>query len=357
VLQMSASAYSGVSEYRRTLFLLRLGGEESCAVDVFRVAGGKRHEHSIHAEEAQREGDRGFGAPQLAFAPLQSEPDPDRANPTACVGPPPQWQADWLCADDLHLRLHLLTSVQQVVRFGGQGERSREMLGRVVTYLLAVREGVDGAPVVSTFCSVLEPYAGAPVLDSVERLPLAGNEAAVVLRHGQDAYTVLSFPDGRERVVGDIRCVARAAVVARRAGETRSLLLMDGTRLQAGGVGISLPAAATEGRVIACQGRGFSAEPPLPAQAVGSDVLVTLANGSTSGYVVASVAGARAQVKDFPMEQCRVRGSTCWPPGCGASCKSVPTPWSPAGRVRSGLICPPSRRSSTGAAMVTWRAS
>jgi hypothetical protein len=188
------SAYSNTSEYARTMMLVETPGGGAYIFDLFEVVGGRDHLYSFHGPPGSVEargltltpqGKGTYAGEAVAFQTMsQSVPlgysflhDVRRD-----AAPPGAFVVDWKIAgpyrsldeeDDIHLRLHALTSCSDVALADGDPPQNKPGNPRTLTYALLHRQG-DGLS--SRFVSVIEPYRHAPVIASVERLdlPLTG---------------------------------------------------------------------------------------------------------------------------------------------------------------------------------------
>ncbi|MEA3403655.1 MAG: heparinase II/III family protein, partial [Armatimonadota bacterium] len=185
----SANAYEQCDVYARTLALVD-AGQGAYGVDVFRVRGGTDHLLSFHAAPGDpevaglstvaQEGGT-YAGPQVPFGQRQSNDVPlgfswlydvERdAEPGAA------WSVDWhvpdgyrgvSAEDDLHLRWHNLTQVDEAALAHGDPPQNKSGNPRRLRYVLARRQGDPG--LASTFVSAHEPYRGDPLIRSVERI-------------------------------------------------------------------------------------------------------------------------------------------------------------------------------------------
>ena len=161
-------------QYERTVAMVATGPADGYLVDVFRVVGGKAHHKFLTSH---------FG--RMTTTGLALRPVPEYGHETQMrdfrgdPAPAPGWQADFACEDryrylpagaDVHLRYtDLSTGVSAAVCEGWVCAGSFNVMEQQwVPRLMVAREG--GAPLVSAFVAVLEPYERTPLLKSMRRL-------------------------------------------------------------------------------------------------------------------------------------------------------------------------------------------
>lgn len=131
--------------------------------------------------------------------------------------PPATFTVDWSVVDtydvgapdDLHLRLHALHDADDVALADGIPPRNKPGNPDALRYVLSHRHSSD--ELASQFVSVLEPYAGTPIIDAVQRVEataldgdLAAHEVVAVkvqLADGRTDYVIsCARPDVQIRV-------------------------------------------------------------------------------------------------------------------------------------------------------------
>ncbi|MCU6707784.1 heparinase II/III family protein [Paenibacillus sp. J5C_2022] len=214
----SPDSYSDTSEYRRTTAMIKVDEENSYYVDFFRVIGGSEHLFSFHGAEGEATVDGVALTPQNGGTYAgESIPwgstDPSGfawlENVERATAPGAGFSVDWDIvdtwnsfnnpSDDVHLRLTMLTELDELALADGIPPRNRPGNPESLRYMLAKRTGSD---LDSNFVSVIEPYAGQRHVQSIEEvsltrdgLPVATNDAKavkVVLSNGRTDYIVYS---------------------------------------------------------------------------------------------------------------------------------------------------------------------
>lgn len=240
--------YPQTEVYRRATALVGVDAENSYVVDFFRVVGGAQHHFSFHAAEGPvtAEGLTLVEQPTGSYAGPDVEPpaadDPPRPDAngfdwlgdverdTAPEGP---FSLDWTITDtwdvhdpdpDLHVRLTMLTDVDEVALCDGVPPRNKPGNPARLRYLVARRGEAGGEPLAGGFVSVIEPYAGARfvrevTMAGVEPLDDEGESLDGPIAQGgglrpfegdlepYEAYAVkVTLTDGRvDYVVGSLR--------------------------------------------------------------------------------------------------------------------------------------------------------
>ncbi|MEO6876443.1 MAG: heparinase, partial [Opitutaceae bacterium] len=165
------------------------------------------------------------------------------------------WQAEagyrgLTAADQVHLRLHVLTACDDVALAAGQPPQNRPGNPKRIDYALLHRKGPE---LTSTFVTVIEPYRATPFIKSVQRLP--ANDDQVGLRieladgtvdrvwFNPSGTVAMQSPEGDflSNGLGFVRDVA---------GVPQAAVLIDGRKLVHGPVCLSSP-AALHGQVVA----------------------------------------------------------------------------------------------------------
>ena len=200
-------AYHHVAEYRRTVALIDIAPDARYVLDLFRVRGGDRHDYSLHGFEAE------FRTAGIDLSPPQTEgslagPDVPREAiydddglldferkgrsyytyrgggysylyDVQRAAAPGSWTATW-DDGDVGLRAHLLPASEAIVAHGDPPRKPGNPAQ--LTYVLLRNDG-DGLS--SQFAAVLEPYRGAPGVQTVEVLEQSPGGIAVRVAHAQ----------------------------------------------------------------------------------------------------------------------------------------------------------------------------
>ena len=183
--------------FRRTCVTVDLDGSSRYLVDLFEAGGNERH-ISYHAigTETENEG--------IAFVPQQTGTYAGADIPYAdaaydrrycdgfnyleqvrrCSDPAQGFTIDWKCIDnwhawekprDVHLKLHMLSKVEEAALCIGKPPQTKPENPRAMTYLIAKTTGEN-----SRFVSVIEPYENQSFLRKATYIPLADGKAQLV---------------------------------------------------------------------------------------------------------------------------------------------------------------------------------
>ena len=307
VAEVSApNVYEGVDTYRRTVALVDISDYDSYVLDVFRAKGGSNHRLSYHgpAQIATVDGlalvrqpSGTFAGEDVDFAALPSE-DETIYNTSGfsylydverSVGPVSSYYTvDWLAEDrrnriqqgqEPHLRLHALTSTDEVVLASGDPPQNQPNTPRRLRYLIQSRLGENMS---SQFVTVLEPYETTPFITSVRALQVTHDAdpdsvAAVAVELADGTVDILISCEQRTRVQveGGVQFDGRFGMVRLVGGQVCTMRMSDATLLTCGDVTLQLDIPAYEGTVTAISAddpmdHRISLDPPLPQ----GDVLV-----------------------------------------------------------------------------------
>lgn len=198
------AAYPGIKEYTRTLFLIggsAGGNSDSNAyiIDIFRVKGGQDHVFSFHRPPGTvSSSGLNLQVQQNGTYAGESIPKGTKAkdfpvgysflyNVKKDAAPPSAFMVDWKTMtgyrgisekDDIHLRMHAMTSSNDVALANGDPPQNKPGNPKTLTYILMHR---TGTALNSSFVSVFEPYHNKPFIKSVQRLDI-GNEDAIAIK-------------------------------------------------------------------------------------------------------------------------------------------------------------------------------
>ncbi|GIP38233.1 hypothetical protein J31TS4_15130 [Paenibacillus sp. J31TS4] len=264
--QEAPLVYPQTDLYKRTTAMIRVDGQNSYAVDFFRVKGGSDHVFSFHAAEgpATAEGLTLTPQPTGTYAGPGVEfgvrPAGDSVSGSGYVGPGYHWlknverdenpasqfSVDWKVTDtwkvlpgpqDLHLRLTMLGHVDDVALADGVPPQNKPGNPKSLRYLLAHRAGQN---LDSLFTSVIEPYkdnrfvtAISPATVTADGAAVGESEATAVkvqLASGRTDYIVSSLnPDKTYTVDGRIAFRGTFGVYSEQNGETAFTYVNDGS--------------------------------------------------------------------------------------------------------------------------------
>jgi hypothetical protein len=214
-IRASAPAVAGVERYERTALLVDIDDERFYVVDLFRVRGGAEHTKFVQSHYGS------FSMTDLALAPAEDfGANTEMRNFQLDTQAPNSWRADWTFEDKYQL---LSDTAPRGLRYfdftkGASAGTCEAWLvangykgGEEVWIPRVVAQRKGGAPLSSTFVSVLDPWKGAPVLQQVRRIDLPGGDTEVALEvqlaNGTRDIIVLRDPD----LIGDARETALVA--------------------------------------------------------------------------------------------------------------------------------------------------
>lgn len=298
VVQASANAYEQCSQYRRTCALVQLPGDESYAVDIFRVTGGDLHQWCLNSN-----GDR-FGLHGLELTPQDGKIS--WMENLRVARPADTWHATWHHGG-VKLDAWMPTPIDRLIVADAPGWRTYkgyDLNAPPITQVLAERagEGLD-----STFTAVLAPWEGeSSPIGSVREVHPEGEEsgavAVVVEREGRTDW-IISALDDQPRTYGPVEMAGRFGFVSFAAdGAVRAMYLLEGTRLNAGDEGIELPQARIECAVASVDGRTVELAEPLPADL---DLAGAYLMDGSTGWEIESAQGRTITVRDYPVQACQ----------------------------------------------------
>ncbi|GAB3406236.1 heparinase II/III family protein [Flindersiella endophytica] len=331
------AVYSQTSLYRRSSVLVNVDAENSYVVDVFRIRGGSSHHFSFHGAEGPvtTEGLTLVAQPTGTYAgPDIEQPDPaGKPRPNAsgfdwlgkverAAKPAAGFAVDWAIRDtygvhdpdpDLHLRLTMLTSVEEAALADGVPPRNKPGNPASLRYLLAKRAGTN---LRSQFVSVLEPYVGSRFVRSVRSVPvraLAGridaDDVAAVrieLTNGAVDYIVHSLrPDVLVLVDGKLTFKGAFGACRLRGGEAEFAVASDAQVFSGPGFDVSGADGALTGKVVS-----FTQELEVPATielALDRTISAKQAEALVGSYVYVEDDGVRNAV--YEIEAAEVKGT------------------------------------------------
>jgi hypothetical protein len=197
------SAYPGIKQYTRTMFLVGGSGSNmdsnAYVIDIFRVKGGHDHVYSFHGPPgmvtnsglqliSQEKGTyAGENIPKGAKAKGFPIGYSFLYNVKKDEHPPANFMVDWkaeagyrgiMDKDNIHLRMYAMTPSNDVALADGDPPQNKPGNPKTLGYVLMHRTGTD---LNSTFVSVFEPYRVKPFIKSVQRLD-NGKEDQVVIK-------------------------------------------------------------------------------------------------------------------------------------------------------------------------------
>ncbi|HZT43796.1 MAG TPA: heparinase II/III family protein [Chthonomonadaceae bacterium] len=315
----SDGIYAGASQTRRTVWMVDVDTRRSYVVDIVRLRGGAEHMLGWHGPSdtvttdgltwnKQKSGSfAGPGVPPEMLAPDWK----DHAgfsflyNVARDSRPPASFCVDYRAEDgrgriapghEPHLRLHLLTALQEAAIADGDPPQNRQGAPRRLKYLLLTRRGVA---LESVFVTVLEPYDREPFLRSARLVPAhsdtpgADPVAVEIVTADGRVDTLLTLDTGGICAAEEMRMEGKFGFLARREGAVELAKLMGGTRLEGPDFLLTAATAAYSGVIKdvlfsdpADQRLRLSAPPPPPARRLERLLLVANDGVQDATYTV-----------------------------------------------------------------------
>lgn len=313
------AAYPGIKEYSRTMFLVGGSGESSIdsnayVIDIFRVQGGHDHVFSFHGPpgrvttsglqlQAQKKGTyAGEDIPKGTKAAGFPVGYSFLYNVKKDGSPPSAFVVDWKAAegyrgitdkDDIHLRMHAMTSCNDVALADGDPPQNKPGNPKTLNYMLMHRSGTD---LNSTFISVLEPYRGKPFIKSVQRLENGDGEAIVIKVEKTDGRTdyLLYNPSSKNEVKlpNGLAMNGTIGFIEEKDNKANKGILINGSSLTYGKMKLR-SGGAIEGKIVQMD-KGFSGEgwllvdakQPIDNSSIGKQIIIETAGERDASYRV-----------------------------------------------------------------------
>lgn len=225
VVEASSTAYPRCSEYRRRVVLVKTGNE-TFALDLFSVRGGKQHRFRVYSELASSDAPEG----ELAFRGVAMPPEPPLPEVGASLAREDiyglrdirstapgggAWEATWK-QEEAAYRLWMATPCDAVEAANGPGQRTHQEAGRRVRYVDALRRGEEG--LASLYLAAHESRRDGrdfPIQEAA-RMPVDAGPRAAAMKVRTNAgvyYALHDFDTPME--VGGIRFQGQFALVFR----------------------------------------------------------------------------------------------------------------------------------------------
>jgi hypothetical protein len=286
--------YPQTDLYKRTSALIRVDDNNSYAIDFFHVRGGSEHHFSFHGAEGTvlTEGLDLVGQKTGTYAGTDTQfgirPEHETVVGGNYSGPGFHWlrnverdgspsagfSVDWCVKDtwnvldngtsattDIHLRLTMLTKVDEVALADGVPPRNKPGNPATLRYMLAHRDG-RGETLDSLFTSVIEPYKGERFISSIQSVEIVtGNgdyvdeqeakAVKVTLSNGRVDYLMRASHSDRIFLVdGRIEFSGFFGLYSENNGETVHRYVHDGTRIGLIGESNLLGIGHIEGEIV-----------------------------------------------------------------------------------------------------------
>jgi len=300
VVQASANAYEQCSQYRRTCALVQLPGDNSYAVDIFRVSGGDLHHYCLNSN-----GDA-FDLHDLPLTPEEGMITVGNLRwgltNLRVARPETTWRGTWH-NEGVFLDAWMPGEIDRLIVADAPGWRSYkgdELHAPPITQIVAERAG-EGLE--STFTAVLAPWAGerSPIVSVREVRPDAAAVAVVIELHDRTDWVVSALDDA-PRNYGPVEMAGRFGFVSLDTeGEVRAAYLLEGTGLSAHGVSLTQEEPRIECRVAGVNGRTIKLAEALPD---GLALQGTYVLDGTTGYEIDRADGTEVAVREYPVQPC-----------------------------------------------------
>jgi len=358
----SLVAYPEVAtEYRRRIAVIGVSATDAYVLDIFRVAGGTRHDWTLHgcADHPQSVTlsvptepvagnyigpDAEFEYPQSESMPGKFPPgiDPAYAFPKDVEAAQTEeaWAATFEFAEGPapHLKVDVLGQPGvQVCRMMSPSirnakENDADLPKHFMPGVMA-RRASEAEPLSSTFVAVHQPYGDRPFIRSVSSLlpaPDAAGPVGLRVEHeGGIDYIVCSPASGGQMVSLTVdgrsfECTGRFGLVRLVEGVPVKACLIGGTRLSYAGIALEAPSAgfsAPIAEVLRDDGANsyaFAVEGNVPAVdgLAGAWAVVTHGDGTTNSYQIAGAAEENGRailtLTDDPGFALDAEGNTKW---------------------------------------------
>ena len=318
VVQASGfNPYPQCDEYRRTCVLLQTPEGHPYAVDFFRVRGGRTHQYSFHCNGSLVE-------PSQSRSVELSEAWSTWLDRPRAVTPEQPCTFTW---EDSGVRLAMMLlntsdTVDQVVIADALGCRTASRAGEFdkppIQQILAENRLDEGAETLATrYAAVIVPYRGdsSPVR-SARLLEDDARTGAMAIEVKFDDRTdyIISTRDQQQRKIGPVAVAGEFAVVSiDQAGNPLAAYLLNGTRLECGGMRLDLAEPNTTLPVRSVEGRTFHLARPLSAH-LAQTARYVLAAGQEpeeegqprpqTGFEIEATTENSITVRDYPPPEC-----------------------------------------------------
>ena len=191
---------AAAERFERTVILAPVDDDDFYLVDIFRIKGGKRHDLFFHSAFGSLE-----FSPALNFSPAGSYAEDVLIRNMESAPVDGGWIADFAIHDeykllspgaDLHLRCHGLTRGAALSRSESwiNASKFNGINEKWIPFFIQTRTGEN--PLESCFVTVIETYAGRPVIQGVERRePEGGNDVSLGITLSNGRRDVIMLKD------------------------------------------------------------------------------------------------------------------------------------------------------------------
>ncbi len=239
----AAKPYPQTSLYQRTIAMIDVSDEDSYLVDIFRVKGGEHHMYSLHGPEGdvETQGLSLVDQPKGTLAGENVEPYADlglmknhgadatgyqylydvRRDPKPSAQPSITYKVvdTWHLLKepkDVRLRMTLVNPPGEVILAHGDPPRNKRGNPKNLWYVLSPHEANQ-----STFVTVIEPYAGSPLISKIERTDDGDTVTLTITTASGRVDTIISALEPVRRKVAGVEFAGRFAVISQENGGTQ----------------------------------------------------------------------------------------------------------------------------------------
>jgi len=297
VTQASANSYEQCDQYRRTCALVQISGEQTYAVDFFRVRGGKLHQYCLNCSGE---------LVKVTGAELKPVDQEIKWLKNLRAGNPQKpftvtWQDENVMLDAM-----VLNQIDRLIVADAPGWRSdsgEQLNAPPIQQILAER--IDAESATSQYAVIMVPYVGeqSPVKSArlIVNDPDSGAMAIAIELADRTDYVISSL-DYESREYGPVAMTGHFGFVSVDSnGQVSQSYLLDGTELRHGIVNISLPKPQIPLKVASVKGRTFQLEGQVPD---GVKLAGTYLLAGNTGYEIESAGGKSITVRDYPAVEC-----------------------------------------------------
>ena len=315
-------AYPGIKEYTRTMFLVGSSNSNSIdsnayVIDVFSIKGGHDHVFSFHGPPGEvtanglklQDQDKGTYAGVDVSKGTAARDFPVGYsflyNVKKDAAPPSAFVIDWKAEDgyrgitgkdDIHLRMHAMTSCNDVALADGDPPQNKPGNPKTLSYVLMHRSGAD---LNSSFVSVFEPYRGKPFITSVQRLDKGDGAAIMIKVEKTDGHTdYLLYNPSSENVVklpNGVVMNGTIGYIEEKDNKADKAILINGSSLIYGKMKLR-SAGTIEGKIIKMD-KGFSGEGwllvdaklPVDKRSIGEQITIETKGERDASYRIHDV--------------------------------------------------------------------
>ena len=294
IVQASAAPYDQCDLYQRTCVLIQIPGEQTYAIDFFRINGGNLHQYGFHCN-GRLTGIRGAD-PQPVDEQIEWL-DNIRAD-----HPQNPFTATWQ-NQDLRMDFTLLNPIHRLLLTDAPGWRSDlgdQLNAPPVQQILAERKDDMN----TRYAAVIAPYTDKSPIQSAHLILDDPDTRAIAIAVKRDGCTdyILSAPEGATHDLGPVSITGQFAFASiDNQGILQRAYLLCGTELRYGSHTLTLSQAQTPLDVTSVDNRTYHISQTLsePDTLPGTYLLC-----ADTGYEIESASEKSITVRDYPTTAC-----------------------------------------------------